>query len=123
MGEALPPPEASRQSQINGSNPSGDGSLQLKVPEGTPLGIGNARGFPLFDLNARVTKNFCFRTNQKLGVFIEMYNLPNRANFGNSVGSNAASPANYRSSTNRSPWISRRDSTRRCHRRRARSSC
>jgi hypothetical protein len=46
--------------QINGANPSGDGSLQLKAADGTPLGIGNARGIPLFNVNARVTKNFSF---------------------------------------------------------------
>jgi hypothetical protein len=81
--------------QINGANPSGDGSLQLKAPDGTPLGIGNARGIALFNVNARVTKNFSFTTNQKLGIFIEMYNLTNRANFGNSFGANAASVATY----------------------------
>ena len=81
--------------QINGANPSGDGSLQLKNADGTPAGIGNARGFPLFNINARVTKNFSLPSAQKIGIFVEMYNLTNRANFGNSIGSNAASVATY----------------------------
>jgi len=81
--------------QINGANPSGDGSLFLKAADGAPLGIGNARGVPLFNVNARVTKNITFAQNQKIGVFIEVYNLTNRANFGNSFGANAASPATY----------------------------
>ena len=81
--------------QINGANPSGDGSLQLKLADGTPAGIGNARGFPLFNVNARVTKNIRLSTSQRIGIFIEMYNLTNRANFGNSIGSNAATVATY----------------------------
>jgi hypothetical protein len=81
--------------QINGANPSGDGSLFVKNPDGTPAGIGNARGFPLFNLNARVTKNFNISTSKKAGIFIEMYNLTNRANFGNALGTNAAAPATY----------------------------
>ena len=81
--------------QINGANPSGDGSLQLKLADGTPAGIGNARGFPLFNLNARVTKNFTLSSSQRIGLFIEMYNLTNRANFGNAIGSNAATIATY----------------------------
>ena len=81
--------------RINRANPSGDGSLQLKGADGNPLGIGNARGLPLFNINARVTKNFSFSPNRKVGVFIEMYNLTNRANFGNAIGANAAAPATY----------------------------
>jgi len=71
--------------QINGANPSGDGSLFLQAADGAPL----------VNVNARVTKNITFAQNQKIGVFIEVYNLTNRANFGNSFGANAASPATY----------------------------
>jgi hypothetical protein len=81
--------------QINGANPSGDGSLQLKDANGNPVGLGNARGFPLFNVNMRVTKNIGFAQSRTVGVFVEMYNLTNRANFGNVIGSNAASPATY----------------------------
>jgi hypothetical protein len=39
-------------------------------------------------MNARVTKNFQMGgPSQRLGIFIEMYNLTNRANFGNVYGS------------------------------------
>jgi len=81
--------------QINGANPSGDGSLQLKDADGNPSGIGNARGFALFNVNMRITKNFRFAQSRTLGIFVEMYNLTNRANFGNVIGANAASPATY----------------------------
>lgn len=81
--------------QINGANPSGDGSLQVKLADGSPAGIGNARGYALFNANTRVTKNFSFATRHQVGIFIELYNLTNRANFGNVLGSNAAAPATY----------------------------
>jgi hypothetical protein len=55
----------------------------------------NARGFALFNANARVTKNFSLSQTQKVSVFIELYNLTDRANFGNSIGANAATPATY----------------------------
>ena len=50
------------------------------------------RGKPLFNANARITKNFSFGTVQRLGVFIEMYNPTNRANFGNSFGTTRGNP-------------------------------
>jgi hypothetical protein len=78
--------------QFTGPNPSGDGSLQLRGSDGQPLGIRAARGKPLFNANARITKNFNFTTTQRLGVFIEMYNLTNRANFGNSFGTTVGNP-------------------------------
>jgi hypothetical protein len=78
--------------QFTGPNPSGDGSLQLRGSDGQPLGIRAARGRPLFNANARVTRNFNITTTQRLGVFIEMYNLTNRANFGNSFGTTVGNP-------------------------------
>ena len=81
--------------QINGVNPSGDGNLQVKDADGAPMGIRNARGIPLFDVNARVTKNVAFTPNRTIGVFVELYNLTNRANFGNVFGANQAAPATY----------------------------
>jgi hypothetical protein len=47
------------------------------------VSINQARGIPLFNANARVSKNVDFPGNQKLAVFAEFYNLLNRANFGN----------------------------------------
>jgi hypothetical protein len=49
----------------------------------------------LFNVNARVTKNFTLSPNRTVGLFVELYNLTNRANFGNVIGGNQASPATY----------------------------
>jgi hypothetical protein len=84
---------------------SGDGSLQLLCPSGdsnnvgfgagqVPCGVNNARGYPLFNANARVTKNVSIGT-KKLGLFAEFYNLTNRANFGNQIGGNQFAPTTY----------------------------
>ena len=81
--------------QFLGANPSGDGSLQIPGSDGNPIGIRPVRGDSLFNANARITKNFSFSSTQKLGVFIEMYNLTNRANFGNSFGTQSATTATY----------------------------
>jgi hypothetical protein len=77
-------------------NPSGEGGarLQLLGPDGNPIGINTARGLPLFDANARVTKNLTFGQN-KLGIFAEFYNLTNRANFGNQYGGSQYAPTTY----------------------------
>jgi hypothetical protein len=73
--------------QYSGANPSGDGSLQILGEDGSPVGIRAARGKALFNMNARITKNFEMGApGQRLGLFIEMYNLTNRANFGNVYG-------------------------------------
>jgi hypothetical protein len=81
--------------QFLGANPSGDGSLQILGPDGNPVGIRPVRGAALFNATARVTKNFSLSPTNKLGVFIEMYNLTNRANFGNSFGTQSATTATY----------------------------
>jgi hypothetical protein len=81
--------------RINGVNPSGDGNLQLKDASGNPEGIRQARGLALFNANARITKNFKLSATQTIGLFAELYNLTNRANFGNAIGGNAASPTTY----------------------------
>jgi hypothetical protein len=64
-------------------------------PDGNPVGIRAARGVPLFNANARVTKNFSLASTRKLGLFIEMYNLTNRSNFGNSYGTNSLAPLTF----------------------------
>jgi hypothetical protein len=81
--------------QFRGANPSGDGNLQILGPDGNPVGIRPVRGDALFNANARVTKNFSITQTNKLGVFIEMYNLTNRANFGNNFGTQSATLATY----------------------------
>jgi hypothetical protein len=62
---------------------------------GKPAGINNARGVPLFNLNARVTKEVPIAGARKIAVFAEFYNITNRANFGNQFFGNAFSPATY----------------------------
>jgi len=91
--------------QYRAVSTSGDGSLQLLCPSGdsnnvgfgagqVPCGVNNARGYPLFNANARVTKNVSIGT-KKLGLFAEFYNLTNRANFGNQIGGNQFAPTTY----------------------------
>jgi hypothetical protein len=92
--------------QYRATNPSGQGSLQVLCSTGNttdigfgagqePCGINNARGFPLVNLNARITKNISLSQTQKLGVFVELYNITNRPPFGNQLGGNAFAPATY----------------------------
>jgi len=92
--------------QFKGVNPSQDGNLQILCPSGNnndvgfgagqvPCGVNNARGTPLINLNARVTKNLSFGTAQKIALFAEFYNVLNRANFGNSYFNRADQVATY----------------------------
>jgi hypothetical protein len=81
--------------QFRAVNPNGDGSLQLLGPDGNPVGINNALGKTLVNANARVTRNFTFSENRKLAVFAELYNILNRANFGNNYNGNAFAPLTY----------------------------
>jgi outer membrane receptor protein involved in Fe transport len=92
--------------QYRANNPSGDGSLQLLCASGNnenvgfgagqvPCGINNARGFPLVNLNARITRNFSLSQHERLGVFVELYNITNRPPFGNQIGGNQFAPATY----------------------------
>ncbi|HEY7170401.1 MAG TPA: TonB-dependent receptor [Vicinamibacterales bacterium] len=81
--------------QYRAVNPSGDGSLQVLGSDGNPAGINNARGIPLFNANARVTKNFAIVGDNRISVFAEFFNITNRANFGNQYFGNAFSPATY----------------------------
>ena len=61
--------------QYRATNPSGDGSLQLLCSSGNsndvgfgvgqvPCGVDNARGFPLFNANMRLTKNHLSRSRE-----------------------------------------------------------
>jgi hypothetical protein len=92
--------------QYRALNPSGDGNLQVLCPSGNsddlgfgvgqlPCGVNNARGLALLNANARVTKNLALPSAKKLALFVEFYNLFNRANFGNNYNSNAFAPATY----------------------------
>lgn len=81
--------------QNRAQNPSGDGSLRLLGSDGNPVVINNARGRPLVNFNARITKNFTMATNQRMSVFAELYNITNRPPFGNQIGGNQFAPATY----------------------------
>jgi Carboxypeptidase regulatory-like domain/TonB dependent receptor-like, beta-barrel/TonB-dependent Receptor Plug Domain len=92
--------------QYRATNPSGQGSLQLLCSSGNsadlgfgagqePCGVNNARGRPLVNLNARITKNISLSQTQKVGVFVELYNITNRPPFGNQLGTNQFAPATY----------------------------
>jgi hypothetical protein len=85
--------------QFRATNPSGDGSLFVLLADGTPAGPQNARGLPLINFNARVTKNIAIGGNKKVSLFGELYNLLDRANFGNVYGGNAFAPATYNQPT------------------------
>jgi hypothetical protein len=76
-------------------NPDGDGSLQVLNANGQPIGIGTQRGLPLFMLNARVTRNFKFGERFNIAAFAEIYNITDRANFGNIYGGNSFAPGTY----------------------------
>ena len=78
---------------VSGPNPSGDGNAQLKGADGNPMGINTQRGSALFDINARVTRTFPIKGERlKLAAFAELYNITDRANFGNVYGGTFGSP-------------------------------
>jgi hypothetical protein len=81
--------------QYSAPSPNGTSLLYLRDANGNPLGPYNARGIPLVNLNARVTKTIRFTTSQSVSLFAEFYNIFNRANFGNSYGGLAYAPATY----------------------------
>jgi hypothetical protein len=87
-------------------NPSGDGNLRVLCPADSsadvgfgagqvPCEINNARGEPLFNINLRITRNFVLSTTQRIGAFVELYNLTNRPPFGNQLGGNQFAPTTY----------------------------
>jgi len=82
--------------QYRAVNTSGQGSLQLLGADGNPVGINQARGLPLVNANARVTKSFSVSAEKKVSLFAEFYNMLNRANFGNSY---AGCPRSFAVST------------------------
>jgi hypothetical protein len=88
--------------QYRAPNPSGDGSLRCYVgtcttapPDGAEVSVNAARGIPLVNLSARVTKAINLGSSKRVDVFVEMYNITNRANFGNNYGPNAFSPLTF----------------------------
>jgi hypothetical protein len=64
---------------------------------GNPIGWGTQRGAALFMLNTRATRNFPFGRDGRfnLATFVELYNITNRANFGNNYGQNQFAPGTF----------------------------
>jgi hypothetical protein len=87
---------------ISGSDSNGDGQglfaysrdQYIDPATGTPVAINSQRGDASFNLDARVTKFINIKGERnKLGLFLEFYDLTNRANFGQTFQGNALSSA------------------------------
>ena len=68
-----------------GGTPFDTCGCQTRFPTltGHQVAVNSQRGSPIFDLDTRFTKNIKFSERMSLGLFAELYNLTNRANFGN----------------------------------------
>jgi len=72
----------------------------LRSGQCTHASFDNLRGQPFFQLDARVTKNFRIRERANLQAIFQVFDLTNRANFGNNFGTdirqaNFAKPINF----------------------------
>ncbi len=80
------------------SNGTGDstnrsfGDMYKNPATGQYVGINSQRGDATFDLDLRGTKSVRLGESRKLDLFAEIYNLTNRANFGNIYNPDALSP-------------------------------
>ena len=59
------------------------------------MSVNAARGQPLVNLSARVSKSYNLHEGKELKGFVELYNFINRANFGANYGTNAFAPATF----------------------------
>jgi hypothetical protein len=59
----------------------------------------NLRGQPYFQLDTRVTKNFKIKERANIAVIFQVFDLTNRANFGNNFATDIRLPT-FRTSTN-----------------------
>ncbi len=83
---------------IPGAAPSGTGQVNIDRPINAATGqlfpVNGQRGTATWVLDARVTKFFnLWSEARKLGLFVEFYNLTNKANFGNNYNGNFGTPA------------------------------
>ncbi len=63
------------------------------TPGATVAGVNSVRGTATWDLDSRFTKSFnLWSENRKLALFVELYNITNKANFGNSYNNVVISP-------------------------------
>lgn len=66
--------------------------LYIDPATGQQVAVNSARGTATWNLDARLTKFFVLGAQgQRIGVFAELYNLTNRANFGNLYNGNGRS--------------------------------
>jgi len=59
----------------------------------------NLRGQSFFQLDARVSKNFRIKERSNVGIFFQIFDLTNRANFGNNFGTDVRQ-TNFQKPTN-----------------------
>jgi hypothetical protein len=88
--------------QYRANNPNGAGQLRCYTPDcltpgptGEEVGVMAARGQTLVNLSIRTSRAFTVAQNHELKVFAELFNIPNRANFGQNYGTNAFAPATF----------------------------
>ena len=88
--------------QYRAANPNGAGSLRCYAgdcltpgPTGEIVGVHAARGQTLVNLSIRTSRAFRVSQSQEIKLFAELFNIPNRANFGQNYGTNAFAPATF----------------------------
>jgi carboxypeptidase family protein/TonB-dependent receptor-like protein len=88
--------------QYRAANPNGAGSLRCYAgdcltpgPTGEIVSVHSARGQTLVNLNIRTSRAFRVSQSQEIKLFAELFNIPNRANFGQNYGTNAFAPATF----------------------------
>jgi hypothetical protein len=67
----------------------------LRAGQCSILSFDNLRGQPFFQLDTRVSKNFRIKERSTLTVLFQVFDLTNRANFGNDFGNNVRSPSTF----------------------------
>lgn len=86
---------------LSGSDPTGNNNGNYRQIINPPFGtvsVDSQRGDPSFDLDFRATKFFNLKSEtRRLGLFAEVYNVTNRANFGN-IFSAKANALNFKQS-------------------------
>jgi hypothetical protein len=78
----------------SGTDSNGDGTLNDRYVDpatGQQVASNSQRGDPFVMLNMRATKSITMAGKRKLNLFVEGYNLTNRANFGSNYNGNALS--------------------------------
>src|SRR6185312_6126924 len=72
----------------------------LRTAQCSIVPFDNLRGQPFIQLDTRVTKNFRIKERSTLSVIFQVFDLTNRANFGNNFGTNLRTPVNFQKPIN-----------------------